>query len=70
MFGGVVSGYIQKKETPDIFYEFNGAITIDNGEVRLSFNNIKDDHTGYQEFNGVTFARLDMGTVCCTSLSC
>lgn len=70
MFGGVVSGYIQKKETPDIFYEFNGAITIDNGQVRLSFNNIKDDHTGYKEFNNVTFARLDMGTVCCTSLSC
>lgn len=70
MFGGVVSGYIQKKETPDIFYEFNGAITIDNGQVRLSFNNIKDDHTAYKEFNNVTFARLDMGTICCTSLSC
>ena len=70
MFGGVVSGYIQKKETPDIFYEFNGAITIDNGQVRLSFNNINDDHTGYKEFNNVTFARLDMGTICCTSLSC
>lgn len=70
MFGGVVSGYIQKKGTTDIFYEFNGAITIDNGQVRLSFNNIKDDHTSYQEFNNVTFARLDMGTICCTSLSC
>jgi hypothetical protein len=70
MFGGVVSGYIQKKETPDIFYEFNGAITIDNGEVRLSFNNINGDHNGYKEFNNVTFARLDMGTICCTSLSC
>ena len=70
MFGGIVSGYIQKKETPDIFYEFNGAITIDNGQVRLSFNNIKDDHTGYKEFNNVSFGRLDMGTVCCTSLSC
>ena len=70
MFGGIVSGYIQQNKTPDVFYEFNGAITIDNGEVRLSFNNIKDDHTGYQELNNVTFARLDMGTVCCTSLSC
>lgn len=70
MFGGVVSGYIQKTETPDIFYEFNGAITIDNGQVRLSFNNINDNHTGYKEFNNVTFARLDMGTICCSSLSC
>lgn len=70
MFGGVVSGYIQVKGSPDKFYEFNGAITIDNGEVRLSFNNIKDDHTSYQELNNVVFGRLDMGTICCTSLSC
>lgn len=70
MFGGVVSGYIQVKDAPNTFYEFNGAITIDNGEVRLSFNNIKDDHTSYQELNNVVFGRLDMGTVCCTSMSC
>lgn len=70
MFGGVVSGYVQEAGSPDKFYEFNGAITIDNGEVRLSFNNIKDDHTSYQELTHVTFGRLDMGTVCCTSLSC
>lgn len=70
MFGGVVSGYIQEKGSPTKFYDFNGAITIDNGEVRLSFSNIKDDHTSYQELNNVVFGRLDMGTVCCTSLSC
>jgi hypothetical protein len=70
MFGGVVSGYIQVKGAPDKFYDFNGAITIDNGDVRLSFSNIKDDHTSYQEFNNVVFGRLDMGTVCCTSMSC
>lgn len=70
MFGGVVSGYVQEAGSPDKFYEFNGAITIDNGEVRLSFNNIKDDHSSYQELTHVTFGRLDMGTICCTSLSC
>lgn len=70
MFGGVVSGYIQEKGSPDKFYDFNGAITIDNGEIRLSFSNIKDDHTSYQELNNVTFGRLDMGTVCCTSMCC
>ena len=69
MFGGIVSGYIQQSN-PDKYFDFNGAIAIQNGEVRLSFNKIKDDHSQYESFSNVTFGRLDAGTICCTSLSC
>lgn len=69
MFGGIVSGYIQQAN-PDKYYDFNGAISIEKGEVRLSFNKIKDDHSQYESFTNVTFGRLDVGTVSCASLSC
>ena len=69
MFGGIVSGYIQQGN-PDKFYDFNGAISIEKGEVRLSFNKIKDDHSQYESFTNVTFGRLDVGTISCASLSC
>lgn len=69
-FGCVVSGYIQAKTGPNQFHDFNGAITIDNGLVRMSFNNINDNRDGYLNVKEATFGRFDMGTVCCTSLSC
>lgn len=69
MFGGIVSGYIQQAN-PDKYYDFNGAISIEKGEVRLSFNKIKDDHSQYESFTNVTFGRLDVGTISSTSLSC
>lgn len=69
MFGGTVSGYIQQGN-PDKYYDFNGAISIEKGEVRLSFNKIKDDHSQYESFTNVVFGRVDVGTVSCASLSC
>lgn len=69
MFGGVVSGYIQQSN-PAKFYDFNGAISIEKGEVRLSFNKVKDDHSQYESFTNLVFGRLDVGTVSCASLSC
>lgn len=69
-FGGVVSGYIQTNTSPRRFYDFNGAITIDNGLVRMSFSNIKDTHDGYLTLENTEFGRFDMGTITCTSLTC
>lgn len=69
-FSASVNGYMQDQTGGTKFYDFNGVIAIDNGQVRLSFDKIKADNSGYQSYNTPYQANIDVATIATTSIEC
>nr|DAO33123.1 MAG TPA: Pectate lyase [Caudoviricetes sp.] len=69
-FSASVNGYMQDQTGGTKFYDFNGVIAIDNGQVRLSFDKIKADNTGYQSYDTPYQANIDVATIATTSIEC
>lgn len=69
-FSASVNGYMQDQTGGTKFYDFNGVIAIDNGQVRLSFDKIKSDNSGYQSYDTPYQANIDVATIATTSIEC
>lgn len=69
-FSASVNGYMQDQTGGTKFYDFNGVIAIDNGQVRLSFDKIKADNSGYQSYDTPYQANIDVATIATTSIEC
>ena len=69
-FSASVNGYMQDQTGGTKFYDFNGVIAIDNGQVRLSFDKIKSDNSEYQSYNTPYQANIDVATIATTSIEC
>ena len=70
-FNTPVSGYMVDTTSGTFkYYDFLGVLAIDSGKVRLSFNMIKNDNSGYQNFDKPYSATLDVSTVATASIEC
>lgn len=69
-FSASVNGYMQDETDGTKFYDFNGVISIDAGNVNLSFDKINTTNNGYQNFEKPYQANIDVATIATSSIEC